>query len=83
MYRSLLVLTAALVIAGILPDTGHSLGVRIGTAGWLITAYAFTYAILGPVMAALTTRRPRRTLLLTGRGIFIAGNLLTAFIPNF
>lgn len=91
MYRSLLVLTAALfaigtdsfVIAGILPDAGHSLGVGIGAAGWLITAYAFTYAILGPVMAALTTRWPRRALFLTGLGIFVVGNLLTAFVPNF
>ncbi|MGI5144598.1 MFS transporter [Streptomyces sp. CA-106110] len=91
MYRSLLVLTAALfaigtdsfVIAGILPDAAHSLGVGVGTAGWLITAYAFSYAVLGPVMAALTTRWPRRTLFLTGLGIFIVGNLLTALVPVF
>ncbi|MFD7184221.1 MFS transporter [Streptomyces sp. NPDC059904] len=91
MYRSLLVLTAAMfaigtdsfVIAGILPNAAHSLGVDIGTAGWLITAYAFTYAILGPVMAAATTRWPRRTLFLTGLGIFVVGNLLTALVPNF
>ncbi|MFE7246199.1 MFS transporter, partial [Streptomyces sp. NPDC057580] len=91
MYRSLLVLTAAMfaigtdsfVIAGILPNAAHSLGVDIGTAGWLITAYAFTYAILGPVMAAATTRWPRRTLFLTGLGIFVVGNLLTALVPDF
>lgn len=91
MYRPLLVLTAALfaigtdsfVIAGILPDAAHSLGVDVGTAGWLISAYAFTYAVLGPVMAALTTRWPRRTLFLTGLGVFVAGNLLTAFVPVF
>ncbi|MFB9578635.1 MFS transporter [Streptomyces yanii] len=91
MYRSLLVLTAAMfaigtdsfVIAGILPNAAHSLGVDIGTAGWLISAYAFTYAILGPVMAAATTRWPRRTLFLSGLGIFVVGNLLTALVPDF
>nr|WTB34923.1 MFS transporter [Streptomyces sp. NBC_00830] len=91
MYRSLLVLTAALfaigtdsfVIAGILPEAAQSLGVGVGTAGWLITAYAFTYAILGPVVAALTTRWPRRTLFLAGLGIFVVGNLLTALVPVF
>ncbi|MEV5178009.1 MFS transporter [Streptomyces flaveolus] len=91
MYRSLLVLTAALfaigtdsfVIAGILPDAAHSLGIGIGSAGWLITAYAFAYAVLGPVMAAFTARWPRRTLFLTGLGIFVVGNLLTAFVPVF
>ncbi|MFG2358643.1 MFS transporter [Streptomyces sp. NPDC048521] len=91
MYRSLLVLSVAMfaigtdsfVIAGILPDAAHSLDVSVGTAGWLITAYAFSYAVLGPVMAALTTRWPRRKLFLTGLGIFVAGNLLTALLPVF
>ncbi|MGW3886123.1 MFS transporter [Streptomyces sp. NPDC005055] len=91
MYRSLLVLTTALfaigtdsfVIAGILPDAAHSLGVGVGTAGWLISAYALAYAVLGPVMAALTTRWPRRTLFLAGLGVFVVGNLLTALVPVF
>ncbi|MEV5146934.1 MFS transporter [Streptomyces sp. NPDC052727] len=91
MYRSLLVLSVAMfaigtdsfVIAGILPDAAHSLGVSVGTTGWLITAYAFAYAVLGPVMAALTTRWPRRTLFLAGLGVFVVGNLLTALVPVF
>ncbi|MFF4219210.1 MFS transporter [Streptomyces nondiastaticus] len=91
MYRSLIVLAAGLfaigtdsfVIAGILPDAADSLGIPVGTAGWLLTAYAFTYAVLGPVMATFTTRWPRRTLFLTGFVIFTAGNLITAFVPVF
>ncbi|MBZ4318530.1 MFS transporter [Streptomyces huiliensis] len=91
MYRSLLVLAAGMfaigtdsfVIAGILPDAADSLGVSVGTAGWLLSAYAFTYAVLGPVMAACTTRRPRRALFLTGFTVFTAGNLVTAFVPVF
>ncbi|MFJ9848133.1 MFS transporter [Streptomyces sp. NPDC101150] len=91
MYRSLVVLAAGMfaigtdsfVIAGILPDTADSLGVPVGTAGWLLTAYAFTYAVFGPVMAALTTRWPRRTLFLTGFAVFTAGNIVTAVVPVF
>ncbi|MGW6790870.1 MFS transporter [Streptomyces chartreusis] len=91
MYRSLLVLTAAMfaigtdsfIIAGILPDAAHSLGVDTGAAGWLITAYAFTYAILSLVMAAATARWPRRTLFLTGLGLSVVANLLTALVPDF
>jgi MFS transporter, DHA1 family, inner membrane transport protein len=90
-YRSLVVLAAGMfaigtdsfVIAGILPDAADSLGVPVGTAGWLLTAYALTYAVLGPVMAALTARWPRRTLFLAGFAIFTAGNLVTAFVPVF
>ncbi|MFD9905684.1 MFS transporter [Streptomyces sp. NPDC059063] len=91
MYRSLIVLAAGMfaigtdsfVIAGILPDAADSLGVSVGTAGWLLTAYAFTYAVLGPVMAALTARRSRRPLFLAGFAVFTAGNLVTAFVPDF
>ncbi|MEU4732788.1 MFS transporter [Streptomyces sp. NPDC023588] len=91
MYRSLVVLAAGMfavgtdsfVIAGILPDAADSLGVPVGTAGWLLTAYALTYAVLGPVMAALTARWLRRTLFLAGFAIFTVGNLLTAFVPVF
>ncbi|MFC5187530.1 MFS transporter [Actinomadura harenae] len=91
MYRSLAVLAAGVfaigtdsfVIAGVLPGAADSLGVSVGTAGWLITAYAFTYAILGPVMAALTATWPRRTVFLAGLAIFTAGNLITAFVPVF
>ncbi|MEV7615714.1 MFS transporter [Streptomyces sp. NPDC089799] len=91
MYRSLVVLAAGMfaigtdsfVIAGILPDAADSLGVPVGTAGGLLTAYALTYAVLGPVMAALTTRWPRRSLFLTGFAVFTAGNLVTAFVPLF
>lgn len=75
--------TDSFVIAGILPGAAHSLGVGVGTAGWLITAYAFSYAVLGPLMAAATTRWPRRRLFLTGLGIFVVGNLLTALVPVF
>ncbi|RFU38379.1 MFS transporter [Actinomadura logoneensis] len=91
MYRSLVVLAAgtfaigtdSFVVAGILPDAADSLGVAVGTAGWLITAYAFPYAVLGPVMAAVAARVPRRTLFLAGFAVFTAGNLVTAFVPVF
>ncbi|MFF2194711.1 MFS transporter [Streptomyces sp. NPDC058157] len=75
--------TDSFVIAGILPDAAHSLDVPLGTASWLLTAYALTYALLGPVMAALTTQWPRRTLFLTGFTLFTTGNLLTAYVPLF
>lgn len=91
MYRSLLVLatgvfavgTDSFVIAGILPDLAASLDVGTATAGQLITAYALCYAVLSPVMAAVTARWPRKQVLLVGLGVFTAGNLVTAFVPSY
>ncbi len=65
------------VIAGILPDVAHSLGVGVAAAGQLVTAYALAYAVLTPIMAAATAHWPRRRVLLGGLALFVAGNVLT------
>ncbi|MFI6598739.1 MFS transporter [Nonomuraea sp. NPDC050536] len=91
MYRPLIVLalgvfavgTDSFVIAGILPEMATSLGVSVTIAGQLITAYALAYAILSPVMAALTGSWPRKRVLLLGLTVFTLGNLATAFLPVF
>ncbi|WP_214412933.1 MFS transporter [Sphaerisporangium fuscum] len=91
MYRSLLVLatgvfaigTDSFVIAGILPQMAASLHVGTAAAGQLITAYALAYAVLSPVMGALTGNWPRKRLLVTGLAVFVLGNLATVTLPVF
>ncbi|MEV8636939.1 MFS transporter [Streptosporangium sp. NPDC051023] len=91
MYRSLAALavgvfaigTDTFVIAGILPAITTSLGVSTTTAGQLITAYALSYAVLSPIMAAVTARWPRKRLLLAGLAVFVVGNLVTVFAQAF
>lgn len=75
--------TDSFVVAGILPDISRSLQVSVGAAGQLITVYAFTYAVMTPLMAALTVQWPRKRVLLAGLGIFVVGNILTAVLPTF
>src|SRR6266851_535472 len=74
--------TDSFVVAGILPDVARSLGIGIGAAGQLITVYAAAYAVLTPIMAALTARWPRRRVLLCGLVVFVFGNLATALSPG-
>ncbi|WP_283164920.1 MFS transporter [Streptomyces sp. HU2014] len=91
MYSRLLFLTLgtfavgtdSFVIAGILPEISDSLDVSISTAGLLITVFAFTYAILSPIVAATTAHWPRKRLLLAGLLILAIGNALTAVLPTF
>jgi MFS transporter, DHA1 family, inner membrane transport protein len=90
-YRRLAVLTActfavgvdSFVMAGILPRLAASLRVSVATAGQLVTAYALAYAVLTPVMATLTASWPRRRVLLTGLGVFVAGNAVPTLLPWF
>jgi len=74
---------AEFVIAGLLPDISHDLGVSIPAAGQLVTAYAMGVVVGAPVLAIATSKLPRKTVLLAMLGIFIFGNLLSAISPNY
>ncbi len=75
--------TAEFVIAGLLPDISRDLGVSIPGAGRLVTAYAMGVVIGAPLLAVVTSRMTRKTVLLAMLGIFIVGNFLSAFSPNY
>ena len=55
--------TDAYVIAGVLPELAHSLDIGVAAAGQLVTVFAIGYAVLSPVLAALTSHWSRRTVL--------------------
>jgi DHA1 family inner membrane transport protein len=75
--------TAEFVIAGLLPDISRDLGVSIPAAGRLVTAYAIGVVVGAPVLAIVTSKLPRKLVLLLMLGIFILGNLLSALSPNY
>lgn len=75
--------TDTFVIAGILAPAARSLDVSIETAGQLVTAYALAYALMSPVLAALTATWPRKKVLMAGLVIFTIGNIGVAALPSF
>ncbi|MFI7135620.1 MFS transporter [Nonomuraea sp. NPDC050153] len=75
--------TGMFVTAGLLPPISKDLGISSSAAGQLMTVFALAYAVLSPVLAALTARLSRRTLLLVGLGVFVLGNVLTALAPTY
>jgi predicted MFS family arabinose efflux permease len=75
--------TDSFVVAGVLPEISRTFHINIGAAGQMTTAYAITYALLAPLIAAVAAHVPRKTMLLTGLGIFVVANLLTAEAPSF
>jgi DHA1 family inner membrane transport protein len=75
--------TAEFVIAGLLPDISHDLGVSIPAAGQLVTAYAMGVVVGAPALAIVTSKLRRKTVLLAMLGIFIFGNLLSAIAPTY
>ncbi len=75
--------TGSLVITGILPKLAQDLNVSVTLAGQLVTIYALTYAIAAPLLAAFTSRMPRRALLITAMLILVGANLLAIIAPTF
>lgn len=75
--------TGEFVVAGILPEVARDLGVTVGTAGLIVTAYATGMIIGGPVLTALTAAVDRKRLMLALLGVAVTGNVLSALAPGF
>ncbi|GAA2735714.1 MFS transporter [Streptomyces nogalater] len=74
--------TTEFVMMGLLPDVADDLHISIPAAGHLVSAYALGVVIGAPLLAALTARMSRRTVLIALMALFVAGNALSAFAPG-
>jgi DHA1 family inner membrane transport protein len=75
--------TTEFVMMGLLPDVANDLHTSIPTAGYLVSAYALGVVIGAPLLAAVMTRLPRKTVLISLMGLFTVGNVLSALAPGF
>lgn len=72
----------AFVVVGLVDPVARDLGLTAAGAGWILTIYALAYAILSPLLVALTGGLGRRAVLLAGLGIFAAANVAAALAPG-
>lgn len=75
--------TSEFIVVGILPELSDGFQVSLTVAGSVVTAFAFTYALGTPFLAALAGRFIRFRYMMILLIIFAAANLLSAFAPNF
>jgi len=75
--------TTEFVIMGLMPQIAAGFGVSIPTAGHLITGYALGVVIGAPLLTAVSTKLPRKTMLIGLMGLFVLGNLASAVAPTF
>ncbi|MFF0225557.1 MFS transporter [Streptomyces sp. NPDC004629] len=74
--------TTEFVMMGLLPDVADDLHVSLPTAGHLVSAYALGVVIGAPLLAAVTARMSRRTVLIGLMALFVVGNALSALAPG-
>ena len=75
--------TGEFVIMGLLPNVADTFRVTTPEAGYVISAYALGVVIGAPVIAVLSAKLARRTLLLLLMTVFAAGNIMSALAPTF
>lgn len=75
--------TSEFMLAGLVPDIAADVGVSVGTAGLLTSAFAVGMVPGAPAMAALTRRWPARTTLLACVVVFAACHVVAATTGTF
>lgn len=72
-----------LIIGGILDLIATDLHVSLGQAGFLITIFSLIFAVAAPILLILTAKVERKQLTLISLLIFLLGNIVTVFSPNY
>jgi predicted MFS family arabinose efflux permease len=71
------------VLAGLLPQISGDLEVTPAAAGQLMSVFAFTAALAGPVLGTLTSRWERRTTIALALAVFVLGNLVVGIATTY
>ncbi|MGG3641305.1 MFS transporter [Bacillus gobiensis] len=74
---------AEYLIAGVVDMIARDLQVPLAMAGQLVTVFALAYAIGPPILVTLTARINRKKVMLSALFLFIIGNLVALWSPNF
>ncbi|WP_432748931.1 MFS transporter [Pectinatus haikarae] len=77
------ILNTEMGFVGVLPFIASQFDVSIMEAGTLVSLFALGVAIAGPTMPLLFSGINRKLVMLMVLGIFILGNIVSIFAPNF
>lgn len=75
--------TDGYVIAGLLPEMAHDLGVTESAAGQFVTVFALAYAIGAPVLGVAIGNLPRRPVLIGSLALFVVSNVAAALVDSY
>ena len=75
--------TTEFATMGLLPQIADGVGVSVPHAGNLVSAYALGVVVGAPVLTGIGARIPHKRLLLLLSGLFVVGNIASAFAPDF
>lgn len=71
------------IMMGILPDIAQGLHISQVLVGNLVSIFAAVYAVACPLVAAFSARFQRKRIYLAMVSVFLIGNALSGFAPNY
>lgn len=77
------VVTSEFLPTGLLPDMARELGVSESRIGLLVTVFAVTVVVTAVPLTSLTTRFPRKPLMIVVLGVFVVAMVLGAVSPTY
>jgi predicted MFS family arabinose efflux permease len=72
----------AFVVIGLLDPLADDLAMTTSEAGWVMTTYALSYALLSPILVSMTGTLGRRRVIATGLALFTLAQLVMALAPD-
>lgn len=75
--------TTEFIVAGILPEIAHDLGITVADAGLTITVFAIGMIVGTPTMAVLTLKMSKRVTLSLALAVFAIGHIIVALSDDF
>lgn len=82
-FQSFLLGTSEFIIVGVLPDIASDLNIAVTMVGNLVAIFAFVYAPLTPIGAAICSKFQRFRALIVLLLVFLAGNVICTFAVNY
>lgn len=71
------------VVTGLLTEFARDLNVSVSTTGLLLSVYAISVAVFGPILRIITIKYSPKPLLIGLVSLFIVSNIVAATAPNF
>ncbi|GAF19518.1 LOW QUALITY PROTEIN: transmembrane efflux protein [Bacillus sp. JCM 19046] len=71
------------VVTGLLTQFAEDLQVEVSTTGLLLSVYAISVAVFGPLFRIITIKYPPKPLLIGLVALFVISNIVAATAPNF
>lgn len=76
-------ITTEFGVIGVLPEIASQYQISIDEASWLLSGFALTIALLGPLTTLLSAGVDKKKMMLWATSLFVISSIVSVFLPPF